>query len=189
MKTITYTASTVCAVAGVNAATLRSWRNRTDANGRALLEMQKGDRRRELVAHVKQVEGGADEAAWDDAWDRLEQRAEGWTRYTFRDLLSACALAELARVGVVLSESRNLRRVLARQMERIAAKPPVGPLYVLEDQTAIHEDLTLDQLCYRIGVNADHDTTFMFVVDAAKLLRRILQTLRELGQPIPESAS
>jgi hypothetical protein len=182
----TYTASTVCAVTGVKPATLRAWRNRT-----GLLELEKGDRRRQVVSAFKsQIESEGADASWvDRTWDQLESQEKGWTRYTYRDLLSACALAEVTRHGLQPADTKKLRGAIVRDMVEQKARPPSGPRYLMEDQVSISSADTPKRLAHRFMVNTDDamhpEATMFIVVDTAKLLRRILRMLAELGQPIP----
>lgn len=188
MNEPTYTASTVCEVARVSAPTLRAWRNRVGPRGRPLLDLEKGDRQRARVATFRaRLESSGQDAGWiDETWDKIEAKEGSWTRYTFADLLAACALAEVTRHGLQPGETTALRAVAVQDMLEQERNPAKGPRYVLEDESGAEGKLTPKLLAYRIGVTAERpDSVVLKVLDTAKLLRRILAKLRELGQPIP----
>ncbi len=170
----TYTASTVCAVAGVNSGTLRVWR------ARGFLEMDDPDQ-------------------------------EGWTRYNLREMLRACAVAELANHGIPPGNARDLflvdglTRDLRMQMPDYEERqlfaggvfagtkawwrsPPGEPRYFVAQSWATGGKEGLDM---RAGLSSaevhkhleklsrsSDELVTVIVIDTAKMLKRILRKLR-----------
>ena len=142
------------------------------------------------------------------AADKAPRNAD--TSYTFCELVRACALAELSRQGLTFLHDYKQRSApllamieqdLCVQLEAAAAtQEPQSPhgtaRYILADQALAgagnrsqteYVSRTIDELLSRLGELAgdDNDGASVIVMDAAKLFRRIVRKLRELGQEVP----
>jgi hypothetical protein len=165
-----------------------------------------------VVCKVAAPGGGALRPQTLQAWrsrgllgvDRSDH--EGRTRYTFGGLLRACVLAELSRHSISFLHDykgsgalllAEVDRALHEQLARARSTALATPAYVFSDDTLARGEgegrgglppRPLDALhtCFARMADDEHDSAAVLVIDAAKLLRRVLGRMRELGEPVPD---